>query len=178
MKSKEQNTTPNNFLKNEQHLSLTAHHQKYLGTEVPKVYFKMSKQSILDKIKAEEVQHNQSYKKQKVVFMRTSFKYIVAASLVFLIGLTLWLQHTNSTSKEQPILLESYALEHEVLIESLLIPEKDLNEFTEVVLFNQVMVKAELKEQKIEDLVLDIILVEDTLLENYIEKALVDTVIL
>lgn len=155
--------------------NVTEHHQKYLGTSIPENYFENSKRSILDKIR-EESTVEASKKKSKVFYLRPQFRYAVAASLVFILSLTIWLQQANNNS---PVInTEAMAFSDDVLVESLLVDDTEIDAFTDATLFEEVVVKAEEKEQKLDDLILNSLIVEDSLLDDYIKDELIETVIL
>ena len=165
------------FLKEEFTKDVGKHHKEYLGTTVPENYFATSKMAILDKIKQEN-NIAENPKKQLVFYMRPQFKYIAAASLVFIISLTLWLQkQTNEDDVNIPN-IETLALTDDVLVESLLIDDTNIDEFTATTLFEEVMVKAEIKEQEMDNLIINSLIVEDSLLDDYLKKELVETIIL
>lgn len=163
-----------NFLR-EDFSNTTAHHQSYLGTAIPSDYFSKSKASILNTIKDIEPEVNP--KKQKVFYLQPRFRYAVAASLLFILSLTIWLQNSN-TNTNPDLNLESLALTDDVLVASLLVEDNEIDAFTESTLFEEVVVKAEEKEQKLDDLILDAIIVEDSLLDNYIKNELIETIVL
>ena len=173
-----ENNNNQNFLKEGLKGDISKHHKKYLGTEIPEGYFAKSKISILDKIKEETSIETASKKKQIIFWMRPHFKYIAAASLAFILSLTVWLQNYNKTTTIIEPNFELLAFSDKVLLESLLIEDSDIDAFTDVTLFNEVLVKAELSEQKLDNLVLDNLIVGDSLLDIYIDKLLVDAVIL
>ena len=179
-KSKEHNNE-NHFLKEGVQNDISKHHTDYLGTDIPKDYFSKSKRSILDKIK-EEVKEEPKLggqpKKQKVFYMQPQFKYIAAASLIFMLSLTIWLQNSNNQDDLNTNNIESLAFQDDVLLESLLIADEDVDAFAEATLFNEVLVKAELKEQKIDNLILDSLILEDSLLDDYMDEKLIETIIL
>ena len=110
--------------------------------------------------------------------MRPQFKYIAAASLVFILSLTVWLQNINNQNDFNTFNLESYALEDDVLVASLLVDEAELNALAEATLFTEVLVKAEVKEQRMDDLILNSLILDDSLLDNYIDFELIETVVL
>lgn len=171
----------NNFLQ-EATPDFTKHHKDYLGTHIPENYFSKSKQSILDKISKqdkEEVSIDiKEPKKQVVFYLRPQFKYMVAASLVFLFSLTIWLQNSNDQNNFDISNIESIAFADDVLIESLLIEDKDLDAFADATLFNEVLVKAEISEQKMDNLILNTLILEDSLLDDYMDDELIETIIL
>lgn len=169
-------TTTGKFLKEEKS-DITKHHKNYLGKEIPEDYFKKSKSSILNAIK-EDALIEQKPKKQLVFYLRPQFKFIAAAAILFLLTLSIWLQNSESKNNFDDITIEDLALEDNVLIKSLLVEDSDLDEFTDATLFNEVVVKAEIKEQKMDDLILNSLILEDSLLDNYMDKELVETIIL
>lgn len=154
-------------------------HKKFLGTDVPENYFAKSKLSILDKIKQEEVEEEVVEKKTtKVFYLRSQFKYAVAASLVFILSLTFWLQKNQSTNDLDTTNIELYALQDDVLLESLLVDDGDIDAFTEEIVIDEIVVKAEKKAQNMDDLILESLIVEDSLLDDYLKEELIDAVIL
>ena len=155
------NKTELNFLKRKS-ADVSKHHQDFLGTDIPENYFAKSKLSILEKIKEEQQEVHQP-KKQKVFYLRPQFQFAVAASLVIIFALTIWLQNFNSTETTELTNLESIALQDDVLLESLLVDDTNIDAFTEETLFEEVVVKAEKKAQDIDNLILESIIVEDSL---------------
>ncbi|APZ44875.1 hypothetical protein BW723_00600 [Polaribacter reichenbachii] len=175
-KSTENNNKPN-FLKEGLQGDISKHHKEYLGTTIPKDYFAQSKISILDKIK-EEARLEEEPKKQMVFYLQPQFKYIAAATLVFILSLTVWLQNSNNANVIIETNLEELTFSDDVLINSLLIEDSEIDAFTDATLFNEIVVKAELTEQKMDNLILNSLIVEDSLLDNYIDYELLETIIL
>ena len=175
-KSTENNS--NNFLKEDVTGDISKHHKAYLGTTLPKGYFKKSKTSILNKIKEEsKVEAPKEIKKQIVFWMKPSFKYVAAASLVFILSLTLWLQNADYKNQENNS-LELLSYSDAILINSLLVEDADLELFADATLMNEIVIKAELSEQKMDDLFLNSLFVEDSLIDNYTEDELLETIVL
>jgi hypothetical protein len=169
-----------NFLK-EDISDINQHHKDYLGTDIPEGYFAKSKLSILDTIKEEvkeEVKIEAQPKKQIVFYMRPQFKYIAAASLVFMLSLTIWLQNANNTDDINTINFVELAFSDDVLINSLLVEDAELDAFADATLFNEVLVKAEISEQKLDNLILNSLIVEDSLLDDYMDDKFIETIIL
>ena len=178
MKKSTENNNNQSFLKEGLKGDISKHHKKYLGTDIPEGYFVKSKMSILDKIKEEHVTEEVISKKGKLFWMQPQFKYIAAASLVFILSLTVWLQNSSNQNDLDIINIETLAFSEDVLINSLLIEESEVDAFEDATLFNEVLVKAELSEQKLDNLILDSLFVEDTLLDDYINKGMFETIIL
>ena len=164
-----------NFLKNDLKGNITAHHKKYLGTDIPEGYFSKSKISILEKIK-EEQKSIETPKKQKVFWLRPNFRYIAAASVVFLISLTFFLQNSSTNTKEQ-LNVELLSFNEDVL-DALLVDDAQMNAFAEATLINEVVIKAELAEQNLDNLILDSMILEDSLLDGYLGDELIEKIIL
>lgn len=154
-----ENNNKNNFLKEGMQNNVSKHHKEYLGTTIPEGYFAKSKLSILEKIKEEETKVS---KKKKIFWMHANFKYAVAASLVFILSLTIWLQSSNTNNVEQ-INVELLNFNEDVLVNSLFLEDDEIDTYADVTLINEVVIKAELSEQKIDDLVLDSMILEDSL---------------
>lgn len=166
----------NNFLK-ESTSEVTQHHKEYLGTNLPEGYFDKSKSSILNRIK-EDVKAKEQTKKQLVFYLRPQFKYIIAASLVFILSLTVWLQNSNNQNDINNLNIELFAFQDDVLINSLLVEDSEVDAFADATLFNEVLVKAELSEQKMDNLILNSLILEDSLLDDYMNDELIETIIL
>ncbi len=165
------------FLK-ESFKDVSMHHKEYLGTDIPENYFAKSKLSILEKIKENKVDETIAIEKtQKVFWLQPKFKYIAAASLVFILSLTIWLQNANKDTVNDNN-LELFAFSDDVLLEFLLVDDSKLEAFTDNTLFNEVIVKAELSEQKMDDLIINSLIVEDSLLDNYMSDEFIETIIL
>ncbi|WP_439130638.1 hypothetical protein [Polaribacter sp.] len=182
MEKSTENINQNNFLKKGSITDISKHHKDYLGTDIPEDYFAKSKLSILDKIK-DEVKEDvktkqQNPKKQKLFHMRLQFTYIAAACLVFIFSLTVWLQNLNIPNDKKIDTIESLALEDDILIQSLLVADEDVDAFADATLFNEVVVKAEIQEQKLDNLILDSLILEDSLLEDYMDDKLIETIVL
>ena len=179
MEESTENNSNQNFLKEGFKGDISKHHKKYLGTEIPEGYFTKSKSSILNKIKEDIIiDVPKKTKKQLVFWMRPQFKYMAAAALVFILCLTVWLQSSNKTNVLEETNFELFAFSDTILIESLLVDESEIEAFTDATLFNEILVKAELSEQKLDNLVLDNLILEDSLLNNYIDYGLIETLVL
>ena len=74
---------------------LTKLHKEKLGMDIPEDFFAKSKADILDSIpKIEEP-------KQTVFWLKPIIAYPIAASIVFLLGLTFWLQNDTTTIEQK-----------------------------------------------------------------------------
>ena len=172
MKKSKENKQHIPFLKENFKESISEHHKEYLGTDIPEGYFTKSKMSILEKVTSK----SKKEKKQLVFWLQPNFKYIAAASLVFILSLTVWLQ--NDVTEPTNTNFELLSFSDDVLINSLLVDDNELEAFADATLMNEVIIKAELSEQKMDDLFLNSLFVEDSLIDNYTNKNLIETIIL
>ena len=178
MKKSTENNNKKSFLKEGFKNDISKHHKEYLGTDIPEGYFAKSKMSILDKIKEESVSEIKTTPKKQIVFyMQPKFRYAVAASLVFILSLTIWLQSSN-TKLDEDSSIELLSFSDDILINSLLVDDSELDLFADNTLINEIVIKAELSEQKMDDLFLNSLMVEDSLLDNYTDDEFIETIIL
>lgn len=175
METSKRNTNENSFLKKGSKGDITSYHKEYLGTDIPKDYFQTSKLSILDKIKEEQQVVKQP--KQKVIWLQPSFRYAVAASLLLLFSVSIWLQNMSLTDYNE-IDVELLSFNDDVLLDALLVDDNQLNNFAEATLINEVVIKAELSEQRLDNLILDSMILEDSLLDDYLGDELIENIIL
>ncbi len=147
--------------------SSTQQHKDMLGADIPQGYFKSSKERILDLVKEE------APKQQKVVKLQPRWRYAVAASIALLLSLTIWFQSTNSVDNS-----ELNELADDALINSLFVEDTEIDAFANDILVSEVMVKAELSEQNIENVFMNSLFVEDSLVDDYMGKSLLENVIL
>ena len=176
MEKSTKNNSKNSFLKEGLKGDISKYHKKYLGTDIPEGYFAKSKLSILDKIK-EEVKIEEQPEKQLVFWMKPQFRYMAAASLVFILSLTIWLQSANSKDVEETN-IEFLSFSDDILINSLLVEDSEMESFADNTLINEIVIKAELSEQKMDDLFINSLFVEDSLLDNYTDDRFIETIIL
>ncbi|KGL64202.1 hypothetical protein [Polaribacter sp. Hel1_85] len=178
MEKSTKNNNKKSFLKEGFKSDISKHHKEYLGTTVSEGYFAKSKMSILDKIKEEEIKEMPKTTKKQIVFwMKPQFRFMAAASVVFIFALTIWLQKAdNNTINENNI--EFLAFSDDVLINSLLVEDAEMDLFADATIINEILIKAELSEQKMDDLFLNSLFVEDSLIDNYTDDGFLETIIL
>lgn len=172
------NNSEQTFLKRGFKGDMSKHHKDYLGTDIPKGYFLKSKLSILNTIKSVESVEEIKSKKQLVFWMHPPFKYIAAASLIFIVGISVWLQNVNTTNTVYKPNFELLAFSEDVLVNSLFLEDSEVDAFTEATLFNEVLVKAELSEQKLDNLIFNSFIIEDSLLDDYMDNKFIETLVL
>ncbi len=163
---------------NQNKKDITKYHKVKLGMDIPEDYFAKSKAAILNKvIKAEEP-------KQSVFWLKPMFAYPMAASIILALALTIWM-HNESRPNEVQItntkdmqLFDSDFLEDDFLVSSLMVPDADMNHFLDSYIINNVLIEAEKSEQDLENIFLNSILIEDSLIDSYIDKSLIENIVL
>jgi hypothetical protein len=179
MENFKKNNGKQRFLKENLKSGISENHKEYLGTTVPENYFEKSKLSILDKMNQEiKTEVLEKPKKQSLFNRQPYFKYAVAASLVFIVSLTVWLQNSKNTESFNEVNLEEFAFQDDVLINSLLIEDSEIDAFADAILFSEIFVKVEMYEQKIDNLIFNSLILEDSLLDDYMDDNLIETIIL
>jgi hypothetical protein len=152
-------------------------HTKYLGTGIPEGYFETSKTAILDKIKSEIDVNKIKEKKQPVFWMRPSIKYMAAASLVFIFGMTVWFQ--NATKKEiSNTNFELLSFDEDYLMNSLLVEDAEFEAFADAALLHEIIIKAEESERKTDALFLNSLFLDDSLIDDYTNNFFLEVIIL
>lgn len=152
-------------------------HQEKLGYELPDNYFANSKAEILQSVIAEE-------KVKKSIFrLNTLYAYPIAASIILLIGFTVWMNlHTpNTIVNTNTSIVEATDVqvpEDEMLIQSLLVEDEQLDDFVDEYIVTQAIAENNKNEEQIENLLINSLLINDTLLDNYMEDNLTDVLIL
>ena len=178
MEKSSENSSKKNFLEEGFKGDTSKHHKKYLGTDIPEGYFAKSKSLILDKIKEEsKTEVPKETKKQLIFWLQPQFRYMAAASLVFIFALTVWLQSANNTDIEDTS-FELLFISENHLINSLLVDDSEFETFADATLINEIIIKAEVSERKIDDLFLNYLFVEDSLIDIYTDKNFIETTIL
>ena len=173
-----ENNNHKNFLKEGFKGDISKHHKESLGTTIPEGYFAKSKLSILDKIKEEVItEAPKETKKQLVFWMRPQFRYMAAASLVFILSLTIWLQSANNNNVNENN-IEFLSFSDDNFINSLLLDDAEFEAFADATLINEIVIKAELSEQRMDDLFLNSLFVEDSLIDDYTGDQFLKTIIL
>ena len=166
-------STPSNkkpFL-SEENIPLGKKHQEYLGMDMPSDYFAKSKQSILSKI-----QEEQQTKKGKLIQFNSRVQYLVAASVAVLLFFNLWLFNVDSSVEDQNF--ELLTASENVLLNSLLVDDEEMEAYTNDLIINEVVIKAELTEQKLDNFFINSLFVEDSLIDSYTNDEFIETLIL
>ncbi|MDE3742096.1 hypothetical protein [Maribacter polysaccharolyticus] len=155
---------------------LAQEHKEYLGMDIPDNYFSISKNDILKSIPMEKEQ------KRTVFGLRPMIAYPIAASIVLLIGFMIWLQNDPSTIEPQTVNVEQMnsmdLYSDDFLVSSLLIDDADMDGFMDDYILNEIIVEAELSEQQLENIFINSLFVEDSMINGYIDKSLIENVVL
>lgn len=167
------------FLKPEDQRSDQANmHREYLGMEVPKGYFLHSKQSILDSLPGGQK------KKGSILQLRKNWAYPLAASILLLISVSIWFFNEPKTGHpenvEATVTRSLYDPENsqDLLLTSLLVEEDEIDSFVDEVVLNEIVVKAELSEQQLENIFINSLIEEDSTADEYLEENLFKEIVL
>ena len=168
-----------NFLKKGFKGDISKYHKKYLGTDVPDGYFEKSKISIIQRLPSQKnPPAHQEAKKLLIFWRRPSFKYSVAASFVFMLSLTFWLQNRNNEKVVHESYFESLTFSDTYLVESLWVDDGKFDAFADETIYSEIILKSNFFEQKIDNFLFENLIKEDFLLDNYLNQELLETIIL
>ncbi len=166
-------STPSNkkaFL-SEKNIPFSKKHQEYLGMDMPSEYFTKSKQSILNKIHEEK-----QPKTGKLIAFNSRIQYMVAAGVSVLIFFNLWFFNVNPSNEQQNF--ELLTASENVLLNSLLVDDEEMEAYTNDLIISEIVIKAELTEQKIDNFFINSLFVEDSLIDSYTNDEFIKTLIL
>jgi len=168
-----------NFLKKGFKGDVSKYHKKYLGTDVPDGYFEKSKISIIQRLSSQKnpTAHHEA-KKPLIFWRRPSFKFSVAASFVFMMSLTFWLQNRNNKKGVHESYYESLTFSDTYLVESLWVDDGKFDAFADETIYSEIILKSNFFEQKIDNFLFENLIKEDSLLDNYLNQELLETIIL
>jgi hypothetical protein len=169
----------NHFLKNDgQKKNLAQEHKEYLGMDVPDNYFSKSKETILKSLQTKKE------RKRTVFGLKPFIAYPIAASILLLVALTFWWQYTYNENNMEMIDVEVTVSSNEIgstddfLVTSLLVDDADINQFTDDYILNEIIVEAELSEQRLENIFINSLLIEDSLINDYLDQNLFENIVL
>lgn len=151
-------------------------HKDLLGMEVPEGYFKKSKEDILKAISAPKTGTS------KVIKLTPLLNYAIAASLILLVGLSIYFKLHNETISPQLKIItptEVVNLENDhSLINSLFIDNEDIDSFLDDYVVNEVVIKVQESEMELDNMLINSLMVDDSLLDNYIDESFVENIVL
>lgn len=152
-------------------------HKDKLGMDIPEDFFSKSKEDILNKVL------KQDKPKQSVFWLRPMIAYPIAASIILAISITFWMQN-NSTKINNQITNTEYNimnpdfLDGDFLISSLMVPDREIDNYLDHYLINKVVIEAELSEQQLENIFINSLFVEDSLIDDYLNKNLIENIVI
>lgn len=153
----------------------TDKHKEMLGMDIPKDYFSKSKTEILKAV-AET-----SEKEPKVIRMNPFMRYAVAASVIALISLGVFFTYNNNDPKPIPSTVTnidfSTIQENEILINSLLVEDGDMDEFLDAYVVNEIVIKAEVSEKAFDDILIESLFIQDSSLDDYLNNQIIDNIL-
>jgi hypothetical protein len=167
------------FLRSDdQRLDLEHEHKEYLGMEVPEGYFSRSKQRIMENLPFEKEQ------KKQVFRLTRSLIYPLAASILLLVSLSVWFFNgpkVDAPGREKaPVAKSLPDMEDtgDFLLTSLLVDENQIDSYVDEVVLKEVVVKAELSEQQLENMFLNSLIEDDSVVDEYLEDHLLKEIVL
>lgn len=164
----------NTFLEHKKNLA--KHHKDYLGLEVPENYFSKSKKEIISIVTKEELE------KKSIFRLKPIYTYPIAASIVFLIGITIWFQSPNPENNHPITNVEEvdlfYNSGEDFLVSSLLVEDSQVDQFVDDYIINEMIVEADFYERELENIFLNSLIIEDSLIDGYADEKLFDSIIL
>lgn len=153
-------------------------HKDKLGLEIPDGYFSKSKLDILDAIPKE------MENKQTLFWLKPRFAYPIAASIVLLISLTfLWQNNTPETNIDITDIekIEIFNLDFssdDFLISSLFVEDSKMDQFVDAFIMKEIIVEADILEQKLENIFINSLFIDDSLIDNYTQNSILENMIL
>ena len=180
-KNKEHRAGPsgNPFLRKESlKKSLAQEHKEYLGMDVPDDYFANSKNTILKSVQLKKEQ------KRTVFGLKPFIAYPIAASILLLVALTFWWLTTNNENNLEMMDVEVTVNPNEIgatddfLVTSLLVDDADIDQFVNEYITNEIIVEAELSEQRLENIFINSLLIEDSVIHGYLDENLIENLVL
>ena len=154
---------------------LTKLHKNDLGMDIPKDYFKTSKSKIMEKVTISEKE------KPRVFYLRPSFGYLMAASIIILSALSIVFKYNIKTKNNlNPADVENLANanDEDILINSLFVSDDDMSNFLDTYLVNNVVENVEVMEKEFDNIFLNSIIESDSLIDIYIDDNFVENIIL
>lgn len=157
--------------------SLAQVHKDYLGMDVPDNYFSQSKQDILKHVSM--VNQN----KQTVFGLKPIYAYPLAASVILLLGIFIWMIQLNTdmaNPKTIAVVDVDFATMNDAdgLITSLLIDDSEINTYVDAFMVENVVVDVSLTNQQLEYLIINSLLIEDSEAETYLKQGILENFVL
>ena len=153
---------------------LAKFHKEKLGLDTPKNYFDKSKADIL---KAIPTNNN-----RRLVFgLKPLLAYPIAASLILMIAISIWMRNSISPIETQITDIEASEINissDDYLVSSLLIDDSEIESFVDAYILDGIFVKTELSEIELEEAFMNSLFIEDSLIDDYVDDKLLENIIL
>lgn len=143
----------------------TVNHKSNLGLDIPDDYFQHSKNEILGKLPKKETSRN-------IFGLKPLIAYPIAASLLLLIGMSLWFQFSTKPIKTQTTNI--VIPENAILVNSLFIDEDNMDNYMDDYILHEIFVEVALAEQKLDNIFINSLFIEDTHIDDYLNESFVD----
>ena len=157
-------------------VDFTKFHKEKLGMDIPEGFFAKSKEDILNLTETKN--------KPKVIWLRPFIAYPVAAVLIIALAITFWMKNDSQSFKDTVVDTEeiessiSEFYEDDYLLSSLLVKDSEMEEFLDDYIIDEIIIEVDKKEQELDDLIINSLFVEDSLIDNFMEKNLIENIIL
>jgi hypothetical protein len=153
---------------------LSKEHRDKLGMDIPKDYFSKSKAEILKAVAENKKPET------KVIQLRPFVKYAVAASIVAILGLTIFFKSGTTTQQANTITsTEFVTLEgDDALLNSLLVTDENIDLYLDDYVMNEIVIKAQTSETDLNNIFINSLIINDSLLDNYIEERFIENIVL
>ncbi len=153
-------------------------HKDKLGLQIPSGYFSKSKLDILDAI------HKEEERKQTLFWLKPRFSYPIAASIILLISITFWWQNNTPetnleiTDIEKIVAFKIDFSSDEFLVSSLFVEDSEVNQFVDAFLMKEIIVEVDNSEQKLENIFINSLFIDDSLIDNYTQNSILENMVL
>ena len=74
--------------------------------------------------------------------------------------------------------MNSDLLDGDFLISSLMVPDREIDNYLDHYLINKVVIEAELSEQQLENIFINSLFVEDSLIDDYLNNNLIENIVI
>ena len=95
-----------------------------------------------------------------------------------MMSLTFWFQNRNNKKGVHESYYESLTFSETYLVESLWVDDAKFDAFADETLYSEIILKSDFFEQKIDNFLFENLIKEDSLLDNYLNQELLETIIL
>lgn len=163
------------IFKDMNHENPTDSHKKLLGYHIPENYFEQSKNELLTKIQQTKVNDIKTH------YLKKSWMYAIAASVVVILGTVWYFQNNvnrNTITSDQIQWTYSDFDNETILIDALMIPDNQMEQFVNKVFENEIFDEAAIQEEQIDDILINSMMVEDSVYDDYFEEKVLSNIVL